>query len=238
SFDGLVELDARQSKPKVRLKETLAGVQIGPLLQDLIGEDRLVGTGEVNADLRLVGLSEAEIRRSLNGTANIVFRDGAYKGINVAQLIRDAQAKLGQGTASPAGSGTPQTDFTELSGSAVISNGVVDNQDLQAKSPLLRIAGKGQVNLPQDSLDYLLTTTVVGSLAGQGGKGADQLKGVPIPVRLTGSLQDPKPTVDLQSALNAVAQQKIEEKKQEVMEKAQDKVQDEVGKALKGLFGR
>jgi AsmA protein len=238
SFGGLVELDVRQSEPKLRFKEALTGIQIGPLLQDLIGEDRLVGTGEVHADLRMVGLSEAQIRRSLNGTARIVFRDGAYKGINLAQLIREAQARLGQGTAGAAGAGTPQTDFTELTGSAVITNGVIDNQDLRAKSPLLRIDGQGRVNLPQDSLDYRLTTTVVGTLEGQGGRAAEELQGVPIPVRLTGSLQDPKPSVDLESALRAVAEQKVEEKKQEVLEDAQEKVQDEVGKALKGLFGR
>ena len=33
------------------------------------GEERLVGRGELHADVRMVGLSEAEIRRSLNGTS-------------------------------------------------------------------------------------------------------------------------------------------------------------------------
>ena len=236
-FTGLVELDARQKTPKARLKPDLKGVQIGPLLQDLAGEDRLVGTGEVEADLRVVGLSEAQVRNSLNGIARFAFRDGAYKGINVANLIRDAKAKLGM-SSQGAVAGPQQTDFSEMSGSAKITNGVIDNQDLVAKSPLLRIDGKGQVDLPKDKLDYTVTTEVVGSLEGQGGKGRDELSGVSIPIRLTGSLDNPKPTVDLQAALSEVAKQKIDEKKAEIQKDLQDKATDEVGKALKGLFGK
>ena len=238
SFKGLVELDARQAKPKVRLKETLAGIQVGPLLQDLVGEQRLVGTGEVEADVRIAGLSENEIRRSLNGTTRMQFRDGAVKGINLAKLIRNAKSALGMASDTTAVSDADQTDFSELSASAVITNGVIENQDLVGKSPLLRVEGKGRVDLPQDTLDYLVVTTLVSSLEGQGGKGRDQLSGVPIPVRFKGSLQNPKPTVDLQAALSAEAKQKIEEQKDELRGKVEEKAKAEFGDALKGLFGK
>lgn len=236
-FDGLVELDARKDTPRVRLKQALNGIQAGPLLKDLIGQDRLLGTGDVSSDISLVGLSEQQIRRSLNGNAKFAFRDGAVKGINLAEMIRNAKAALGMGEKSATGA-EARTDFSELSASAVIENGVITNQDLQAKSPLLRVAGKGQVDLPSDSIDYLVTTEIVGSLEGQGGKGSDELKGVPIPVRLKGPLTNPKPTVDLEAALNATAKQKIEEKKEEIKAKAEEKIKDAVGDKLKGLFGK
>ena len=237
TFSGLVQLDASKDTPRVRLKQSLTGIQAGPLLKDLVGQDRLLGTGEVNSDISLVGLTEQQIRRSLNGNAKFAFRDGAVKGINLAQLIRDAKSALGMGESSATGADA-RTDFSELSGSAVIKNGVIDNQDLSAKSPFLRVSGKGQVNLPSDSIDYLVTTEIVGSLEGQGGKGADELKGVPIPVRLTGSLTSPKPSVDLQAALSGKAKQKIEEKKEEIKAKAEEKIKDAVGDKLKGLFGK
>jgi AsmA protein len=232
SFKGLLELDARKPTPRVRARPALSGIQIGPLLADLAGEDRLVGTGEVDADITLVGLSEREIRNSLNGTLRFAFRDGAYKGINLAQLIREAKAALGMGEPPP-----PQplrTDFSEMSGSARITDGVIDNRDLQAKSPLLRIGGKGTVDLPEDNVDYLITAEIVQSLEGQGGKQRDELAGVPIPVRLRGSLQQPEPSVDLEAVVKARARQEIEAHKDEIQEKAQE----EVGKALQKLFGR
>jgi AsmA protein len=121
-----------------------------------------------------------------------------------------------------------------MSGSARITDGVIDNRDLQAKSPLLRIGGKGTVDLPEDNVDYLITAEIVQSLEGQGGKQRDELAGVPIPVRLRGSLQQPEPSVDLEAVVKARARQEIEAHKDEIQEKAQE----EVGKALQKLFGR
>jgi len=223
------ELDARRKTPRLAVSNQLSGVQAGPLLQDLTGHDRLTGTGEVQSDLRMTGLDEQAIRRSLNGTASFAFRDGAVKGVNVAQLIRKAQAGLSGGSVPDA---PAQTDFSELTGSARITNGIVDNQDLSAKSPLLRIAGKGQVNLPADTVNYLLTTELVKSLEGQGGKGAQDLTGLPIPVKIKGKLTDPGYSVDLKSVL----QSKVKEQaKQKVEEAIQDKAGDKVKGLLKGF---
>jgi AsmA protein len=235
-FEGSAVLDASGSQPKLSAKNHLTDIQIGPLLKDVAGEERLVGRGELHADVRMVGLSEAEIRRSLNGTSRFAFRDGAFKGVNIAQLIRGASSKLGLG-GEQADTGTPgQTDFTEISASLTMTNGVVKNQDLQAKSPLLRIEGEGQVDLPKDSIDYLITTELVKSLAGQGGKGRDELAGIEIPVRVSGPLSKPSYRPDLQAALSAKAKAQVEEKKVELQQKAEEKVKEKLDDVFKGLF--
>ena len=228
-FAGSVTLDTAGKKPRVSAKNALTGVQIGPLLKDVAGEDRLVGRGELQADISVVGLSEAEVRRTLNGTSRFSFKDGALKGVNLAQIIREASSSLGLG-GDKLDAGTPgQTDFTELGGSFTMTNGIIKNNDLAAKSPLLRIEGKGQVDLPKDSIDYLVTTTLVRTLEGQGGKAKDELAGIPIPVRVTGPLAKPSYRPDLEAVLSAKA-------KQEVQKKVEEKLQDKVGDALKGLF--
>lgn len=236
TFRGSAELNAAGKVPKLAAKKSLNNIQIGPLLADVVGEERLLGRGELEVDVRMVGLSEPEIRRSLNGTTRFAFRDGAWKGVNVAQLIRDASSTLGLGGGSLE-TGTPgQTDFSEMSGSATITNGVIRNQDLKAQSPLLRIDGKGEVDLPKDTIDYTVVTELVGSLEGQGGKGRSELSGVPIPVRITGPLTSPKYRPDLEQALSAKAKAQLEEKKQELQQEAEEKVREKVGDALKGLF--
>jgi AsmA protein len=175
-----------------------------------MGKERLTGAGDINADLTMSGLDEAAIRSSLNGTANFAFRDGAVKGINVAGLIRNAQARL---AGKPVDDSAPQqTDFSELSGSATIRNGLVNNQDLSAKSPLLRVSGKGQVDLPGDTIDYLLTTEVVKSLEGQGGAGSNELTGLPVPVRIKGQLADPGFSVDLKTVMESKLKQSVQQK--------------------------
>ena len=236
SFEGSAVLDASGKQPKLSAKNQLTDIQVGPLLKDVAGEDRLIGRGELYADVRMVGLSEAEIRRSLNGTSRFVFKDGALKGVNIAQVIREGSSKLGLG-GDKLDLGTPgQTDFTEISASLTMTNGVIKNDDLQAKSPLLRIAGKGEVDLPKDSIDYLITTELVKSLEGQGGKGRDDLAGIPIPVRVTGPLSKPSYRPDLEAALSAKAKAQLEEKKQEVTKKMEEKAKEKLDGVFKGLF--
>lgn len=239
-FNGSLLLNASGKQPKIAAKKALTGIQIGPLLKDVAGEDRLLGSGELHVDMRAVGLSESAVRKSLNGTSRFAFKDGALKGVNLAQVIREGSSKLGLGGDSLS-TGTPgQTDFSELSGSLKITNGVIKNRDLSAKSPLLRIEGKGEVDLPRDTIDYLVVTELVGSLEGQGGKSRGELSGIPIPVRVSGPLTSPSYRPDLEAALSAKAKAQLEEKKAEIKEKVEKKVEEKVkgkvGDALKGLF--
>lgn len=223
-----VGLDARQATPGLSLKASLKGIKVGPFLKDAVGEDRLTGTGDVDADLRWQGLAERQIKESLNGTTKLVFRDGAVKGFNIGELIRNAKAKLSGGQVS---GGQQQTDFSELSGSAAITNGVIANKDLQAKSPLLRVTGEGAVNLPAEKIDYTATVTIVGSLEGQGGAELKELQGIPIPVRFTGNLKDPSIKPDLAKVLEGKV-------KDEAKKKIEEKLQGRGGDVLKGILGR
>ena len=236
NFTGSAVLDASGRQPLLHAKEALTGIQVGPLLQDLVGEARLTGRGDVHADIRTTGLSEQEVRRSLTGTSRFAFRDGALQGVNIAQIIRDASSALGLGS-SKFDTGTPgQTDFSELGASLTMTNGLIRNDDLHAKSPLLRIDGKGQVDLPKDTIDYRLMTELVGSLAGQGGKGRDELAGIPIPVRIRGSLADPSYQPDVEDLLRARAQAELDKRKDEVQEKAEKEIQKTLDGVFKGLF--
>ncbi len=235
AFNGNVTVDARSKTPKVHAVKQLTGIQVGELLRDIAGQDRLVGKGDIKLDLRTVGLSESEVRRSLSGNGSFLFSDGAYRGVNLAKLIRQATGQ--GGGAGQVGNTEEQTDFTELSASFTARDGLISNSDLLAKSPLLRIAGKGDVNLPANSIDYLLTTEIVGSLQGQGGAAAEQLKGVPIPVRVKGSLDKPGFKPDLEALLNAKAKQRLEEEKAKLRSKIEDKAREALGDKFKGLFG-
>jgi AsmA protein len=242
SLDGLVNLNVAGKTPVVQIAEQATNIQAGPLLQDLIAKDKFDGKGSFQTKLRTSGNSINAFKRALNGDLSFRFENGAVKGVNLAQLLREGQARL-KGEQLPADSVPPQTDFSELGGTAVIKQGVLDNQDLLAKSPFLRVTGAGQVNLVTETLDYLIKPVIVSTAAGQGGAGLEQLKGVPIPVKLTGPYASPDYTIDWAQVVTASQKakleekeaelkQRLEEKKQETREKLEDKVKDR----LKGLF--
>lgn len=234
-FDGKVDIDVTGKTPVMQIRESMSGLQAGPLVKDLTGEDRFAGKGRFSADLNTRGNSVKAIKQSLGGKLDFRFEDGAVKGFNLARIIRETKAKF-QRQSLPPDDAPPQTDFSELSASAVIDQGVLNNQDLLAKSPFLRVTGKGTVDLAADRLDYTVTPVVVSSAAGQGGEGLEELKGVPVPVRLSGSFAKPDYTIDWGAVLTGTQKAKIEEKKQEVQQKLEKKLQDGLQNKLKGLL--
>lgn len=219
----------------VAIRQNLAGISINPLMKDLSGKDLLEGRGNVALDVASRGDSVAAMKTALAGTASVNLKDGAIKGINLAQTLRDLQGKLGarQDATQQARAGD-KTDFSELAASLKIANGVAHNQDLAMKSPFLRLSGAGDIDIGGGRMNYLAKVSVVASSAGQGGQGLDQLKGLTVPVRVTGPFEKLSYTLELGSLVADAAKAKVEEKKEEIKTKIEDKARDK----LKGLFGR
>jgi AsmA protein len=109
---------------------------------------------------------------------------------------------------------------------------VISNNDLQAKSPLLRIEGEGSANLVTEQLDYTLHTTIVATAEGQGGKELENLKGLTIPIRVSGTFSDPKYRPDLASIAKARAKKELEKQQERLKSKAEEKLKDKLGKDL------
>lgn len=216
-----IELDARNQQPRMTLENVLTGIQAGPLLKDLIGEDRLMGTAQLNSQLNWQGMDAAAVKRSLNGVSRFTFRDGAVKGVNLGRLVRQAKAALAGRSLPPEKQGLAQTDFSELSGSVQFVNGLAKNDDLIAKSPLLRITGQGVANLVKEQIDYQLVTTVVGTAQGQGGEDLAELKGIPIPIKVTGPLAEPRYALDIAGLLEARTETLVREQQDELKQEAQ-----------------
>ncbi len=235
TLNGSLSLVAAAA-PQIALKQNLAGISIGPLLKDAVDKDMLEGRGSVALDVSGQGTTVSAIKKALNGSASLKLTDGALKGINIAATIRDAKAKLGtlKGETTQASNAAEKTDFTELMASFSIKNGIAHNSDLSLKSPLLRLGGEGDINIGADSVDYLAKATLVATAAGQGGKNTSELKGLTVPVRISGPYTALSYKLDFNEMIKGAAQQKIEEKKGELKSKLEDKLKGQ----LKGLFGR
>lgn len=217
------------------LKGQLDGVAIGPLLRDALNNDLLEGRGNVALDLQTGGNTVSAMKKALAGSARLTLRDGALKGINLEEAIRKARALARSKPADEQkAERTERTDLTELGASFLIKNGVARNEDLSAKSPLLRLSGSGDVDIGAGTIDYLAKVSVVGSSGGQGGKEAGDLRGVTVPVKITGTLEAPRFRADLRAAAGDAVKQKVEEKKEKVKEEVKERAKDR----LKGLLRR
>lgn len=210
AMNGALTVDAR-STPSIALRQDLSGIDIGPLLVDAINNDMLSGKGNLNLDISTSGNTVAALKRGLNGKAALKLQDGAVKGIDIAGTLRGAKDKLNalKGKSAVAGDKSKQTDFSEMQASFNLKNGVAHNDDLSMKAPLFRITGSGDIDIANETLDYLAKPTVVASLKGQGGADLQELNGLTIPVKLTGSFAKPAYAIDFAGLATALAQKKL-----------------------------
>ncbi|WP_019023389.1 MULTISPECIES: AsmA family protein [unclassified Thioalkalivibrio] len=218
-----VRVDVRDDTPRYELAADLAELDIGALLEDMQGDDaRLMGIGDLELDIATRGNTVNALRSALNGSGSMQFSDGAVRGINVAQVIRRAEARLrGEQLEEDEPN---QTDFSDLTGTFDIRDGVVHNDDLVANSPLLRVRGEGSADLTDDTLDYLLNTTIVGTLEGQGGRPLEDLSGIRLPIRISGTFGDPSFRLDLEDILRERFEGDIRERLGEEEDRLRDRL--------------
>ena len=234
---GVININAQNTPYKITTNFDLSGIDAQPLLTDAAGFDKLMGKGSLNWNLTTTGQSQKSFITALNGKLGFEFADGAVKGANIAEMVRKGK-ELISGNLSTVSEGldtgfeeSEQTDFSALTGSFNFTNGVGNNTDLSLISPLIRISGEGDVDLPKTNVDYRLVTGIVDSIEGQGT--TDDSTGFKIPLRIKGPFHDVGIKLDVSNALKDEAKQKLDDAKEKAKEKAKDKVKDK----LKGLFG-
>ena len=229
SMSGTLKVDARAT-PSITFKQNMKSISIGPLLVDSINNDMLSGTGTVNIDVTTQGNSVGALKKALLGSASLNLADGALKGVDIAGSIRDLKNKVNiLGKKDVNADKTKKTDFSELTATFDIKNGVAHNEDLAMKAPVLRLAkgdSRGDIDIGNERINYVAKPTIVKSLKGQGGAELDDLSGIAIPIKITGTFADPKYGMDFAAIGAALAQSKL-----------LDKVGGEKGAAVKELLG-
>lgn len=259
-YGGRFDLRGRAVRAGNRFTATsnLVGINVETLLKALTGDALLEGRGDVAFDLSAAGETVGAVRRSLDGAIRFALADGAIVGINLGQKLREARAAIQGGKASAESFDRSQkTDFAALGGSFAVNKGVLSNDNLEGKSPLFRLGGKGIIDLVREVLDYRVEASVVATSKGQGGAELEALKGLTVPVQLSGALVAPQWEIDWGSvaeqalktqageklrqevdARKAELEAKVDAREEELKAKAREKVEEKVGEKLKGLLGR
>lgn len=204
---------AEAKTKRINVKLVANGVNVNALLKDVAGKDLLEGTGKVSADLSTSGASLGALRANLAGAAALQLRDGAVKGVNLARTLRQAKAALSmKQDAITKASSTEKTDFSELTASARIEGGVARSDDLDLKSPFMRIGGSGRFDIGQGRIDYTARATVASTATGQDGAELAALRGVTVPVLLSGPFDAIDWKIQWSSVAAAAVENKLKEK--------------------------
>jgi AsmA protein len=210
SLVGEVEVNAQGKQPVYRVSQQLSSFHIGEFLQDFMQDDMLSGNADVDIKLKTQGEWLSQLKANLNGDIGVKVLDGALKGFNLRQKIKVAQAKLKREKKPEI---RPEvTDFSSLMLSAKITDGVLTTDDLDMQAPLIRVGGKGSVNLLEETVNYLVNAKLVATTKGQQGGSADELTGLTIPVLIKGSWLSP----DFDVQLDEIFKAKLDAKKAQI----------------------
>ena len=226
SMNGSLSVNA-QATPSIAINQNLSGINIAPLLKDALNLDMLEGKGNIAVNLTMQGSTVSAMKKALNGKLSLNLADGALKGIDIDKKLSDAQAMLSKGSATTqtqSASKDEKTDFKECKATFKVNNGIAHNDDLSLKSQLMRISGAGDINIGNDSIDYVAKATLVKTQGDQGS--------ITVPLRVSGPFTDLKYTLDYGAMVSEAVKQKVEAKKEQIKNKVQEQLKDK----LKGLF--
>ncbi|WP_187395032.1 AsmA family protein [Pigmentiphaga aceris] len=234
---------------RLGINAVLADVSIQPLLVDLANKDLLSGRGRLSLALQTSGQSTDTMKKRLDGNVQVALRDGAVKGINLAQSLRDFKAMIGRKQDDAQQNNRSQsTDFSQLDARLDIAQGVGTLNQLDLRAPLLRLSpGKpARIDLAANQFDLVVNTNVVNTSKGQGGADLDALREVTVPVHLTGPIEAPAYRIMWADIGGAVLKNAVQEAIEKRLggstgggqEKLEERLKDSVGERLKGLLGR
>ena len=193
---GQIILNGNRKVPSIQGALNASGLNAYRLLKDFAQFKRLEGAGQMQLSLAATGRSQRQMVSTLAGSVKLKFTNGAIRGINIASMIRNVEKSILGGWDK---TDNQNTDFSELSASFKIKDGIAKNDDLKLLGPLVRVSGKGEVDMLRQRLDYRVKPKLVASLKGQGGD--KKLKGIAVPIIIKGPWSNPKIYPDIEGIL-------------------------------------
>lgn len=173
---------------------TLEQIAVGDLWQSLSPEGRITGIANLKFDLNTQGATPAALVAGLNGSVQAQVRNGAIKGFDLTQTMREVGGAVqnvfsGQvpDIVSKFDAGR-QTAFSSLDANIGFVHGQGTVTKLNMIAPMLRVSegSPALIDLVQGRLDMVIKARVVNVLADQAGKALADLTGATVPLHVSG----------------------------------------------------
>ena len=211
-INAQAKLDVRKSEPRYVVSSTLQDIQLAPLMSDVIATKKPMLRGLVMAQFAVNthGQRVSQLRKNLAGDARLKVSDGVLVNKGLTRALEQVMAVL-EGK-SP----SKEVLLKEASASASIVAGLLTNKDLKLKTSLLDGHGRGQVNIANGTIDYLLM--------------------MGLPIRVHGSWNDIQYSVDVKDAIKGKVGKQFDKEKKKIKKEIKEKAKDLFGDKLKNLF--
>ncbi len=227
SLNGNITINQQNPTPRYKVVVGLNNFSIPAIT----GNNKITGRGNAKANISMSGNASKTLLKTMNGNASIALSSGAIKGLDVIGIADMAYSalRLGQLPSAPKGKAT---QYGSMTASARIKSGVAYNNDLRIRSSLATVKGKGKINLVTQAINYHLELSL-----NQSSSAFNALQGKlggPIPVKVTGTLSNPKIVPDMAALMTRGVGQAIGGGVEDVKHGLKNTTKD-IGKQLKSL---
>ncbi len=204
-LDGAASM-GKADPPPLTARLSFADADAGDLLSRLGLTDRLVGRGDLDLDFAAVGITQDKLRQSLDGVVAVNLREGLVRGLDIGRILDAARARDFAAASVPP-DGEPVTRFSRFGASVEFDSGIGRSRDLELVGEGFRAEGEGVVDLPANRVDYRLAIFVAKTPSADGS--APDYEPVPIPLRISGDLDQPDFAVDVEALMKAEAERQL-----------------------------
>ena len=225
-YEGDIRIDASGEEPSISVNENIVDVQLSSLAKAMYAVENISGTVTGKFVLAGRGADLNAIREDLDGTVAFSLADGEFQGTDVWYQLRKARASLKNET-PPEPRLPPRTEFTAVTASGTVTNGVLQNDDLLAQLPFLRLTGNGKINFVESNLDYAMEARVVDNPEFAGAVSEAELKdftSAVIPLKVSGPLASPSIKPDFDLMLRREVEKHLDKKKDELKDRLMDRL--------------
>ena len=149
-----VTVNTNELVPRYTLRGKVENFEAGPAGAALFGATVLTGRSTLSLDLAAAGQTPAEIVRGLSGKAALSMAEGGRVGLDIKALRAAAKAD------GPPGWGLlakGQTGLEQIEARALIRDGVLITETVQARSGTVGVTASGRVDLAERTLDLHLS---------------------------------------------------------------------------------
>jgi len=219
SANGVLHIQSVNQSVEMQTSFVFDHVHLGKLLGG-----NMQGVASGTAVVKMKGNNMKDLVGSLAGNAKVAIEHADIKAINGNRL--DTLVGGNDHAAEMLKSLHDKLIFDSITATAVITNGIISNQDLKATSPSIVMTGKGEINLPEKTISYqLFPESDLLSAMTQGD----------VKVNVNGLLSHPVIKVDAQMLLNkylSLTPQALSQLKKDTKP-----LKDKLVKNLRHLFG-
>jgi len=229
-LNGESVVDAAAGLPAVKSTFDIKSIDLQKIVKAFKNKDFAEGFLNAKGSLYSVGSSQRDLINKLSGKTSIDITEGYISGLDLFSMQKSLPSAFNVGRLES------KTRFEKISGDLDIKDGIVINENFVLKSDIINFEGRGEINLPLQTIAYRLEPKY-----SQDFEKVDEVK-PRTPILISGNMFKPVFRLEVKTILQDIIKNPesgknlVNQLKRDFKDIKKNIIKDDTVKGLKGLF--